>query len=79
MGSHYGKSIREREGKSLKTKRARHECPSCGKTSVKNISYALWKCRSCGTEFAGGAYEPETMVGKTVKKTIQSIANTKKE
>lgn len=73
MGSHYGRTIRKREEKVLIVQRARHLCPVCGKKSVKRRGTALWVCRSCGVEFAGGAYSPETAVGETSRKFLEGI------
>lgn len=70
MGSRYGRTIRKREEKVLAMQRDTYACPACGKKSVKRISNALWKCKSCGAEFAGGAYSPQTAVGETARKFI---------
>lgn len=72
MGSRYGVKIRKREGAILKSTRAKHECPSCGKRKVKRAGSSLWKCKSCGTTFAGGSYSPETEAGATAKKIIET-------
>lgn len=71
MGSHYGRTIRKREAKVLAMQRASYACAACGKSSVKRISNALWRCKSCGAEFAGGAYVPQTAIGETARKFIE--------
>jgi len=38
------------------SKKKRYECPTCGKKKMRNRSYAVWKCNSCGAVYAGGAY-----------------------
>lgn len=70
MGSHYGVKIRKREEAVLRQKRAKHACPKCGKTKVKRKGTALWECGSCGALFAGGAYSPQTDLGKAASKSI---------
>ncbi|MBI4406552.1 50S ribosomal protein L37ae [Candidatus Micrarchaeota archaeon] len=71
MGSRYGRTIRKKESEVLALQRAKHVCPVCGKKNVKRVSNALWKCRSCNSEFAGGAYTPETAVGQTARKFLE--------
>jgi len=71
MGSRYGRTIRKREEKALSMQRASYACPICGKKSVKRISNALWKCKSCNSEFAGGAYVPQTAIGETARKFLE--------
>lgn len=72
MGSHYGVRTRKQEAAILKSTRAKHECPNCGKKSVKRVSSSLWECRGCGARFAGGAYAPQTEVGASARKIIQT-------
>lgn len=70
MGSRYGVRIRKLEKKVLERQRSAYECPVCGKQKVKRVGFALWKCKSCGSTFAGGAYELSTDVGRAAKKFI---------
>ena len=77
MVSRYGVKIRSREKKILQQQRLKHACPSCGKKSVRRVSTALWKCRSCGALFAGGAYSPTTTVGAMARKTVESPGSLK--
>jgi len=55
-----------------KQKRASYPCPSCGKASVRRISNAVWKCRSCSATFAGGAYMLSTPMGGVGNKALES-------
>ncbi|MFH1257737.1 MAG: 50S ribosomal protein L37ae [Candidatus Micrarchaeota archaeon] len=73
MGSHYGVKIRKRENEVLKQQRKLYPCPKCGKKSVNREGFGRWCCRSCNTQFAGGAYSLETSVGVTTRKTLASI------
>ncbi len=73
MGSHYGKKIRERVANVKAARRGKHACPKCAKNKLKRDGYAKWRCNSCGAVFAGGAYEPETTVGSTVRKTVEAL------
>ncbi len=77
MVSRYGKKIRERVNAVKAARRNKSACPRCGKNKLKRESYAKWRCNSCGAVFAGGAYEPETMVGATVRKTVEALKNFK--
>lgn len=66
----YGRRIRKLADAATKKKKDSYECPKCGKKSVKRISYALWKCNSCGAKIAGGAYSLNTPVGSTAKRML---------
>ncbi len=70
MGSRYGAKVRKREAEVLARQRALYECPKCGKKRLKRRGYARWECRSCGSQFAGGAYVPETTVGAAARKIL---------
>ncbi len=72
MGSHYGVKIRKLEQSALKQQRTLYACPVCAKPAVRRSGFALWKCRSCGAQIAGGAYSLETGIGAAAKKAISS-------
>lgn len=59
FGPRYGKMIRAAISKIEKEERKRHICPRCNLPYVKRISTGIWKCRKCGTKFAGLAYYPK--------------------
>lgn len=71
FGPRYGRVPRRNIAEVEETSRAVHECPSCESDSVKRQSSGVWLCRKCGHKFAGGAYEPETSTGETVKKALR--------
>lgn len=74
MGSHYGVRTRKKETAVKKQQKGKHECPRCHKKKLKNKSYAKWVCGSCGTEIAGGAYQPETEVGAAARKALSTLS-----
>jgi len=51
--------------------KAKHFCPSCGYQKVKRVSTSIWRCKKCGTKFAGGTYIPQTETGQNVKKMLK--------
>ena len=73
MGSRYGVKIRKQEAKVLQEMRKKHFCPKCGKKALKRMGTSLWKCKSCSTQIAGGAYVPRTDIGNTAQKIVSSI------
>jgi large subunit ribosomal protein L37Ae len=66
----YGRRIRKLAGAATSRKKDSYECPKCAKKSVKRISYALWKCRSCGAKIAGGAYSLSTPTGQSARRML---------
>lgn len=71
-GARYGRKTRENIKAVLKEKGAKHPCPKCGKKSLKRDLAGVWKCRSCGTRFTGGAYKPETSMGQLARRAVLS-------
>lgn len=66
----FGASIRKLVDKAIEAKRARYECPKCHKLKVKRDGTAKWNCRSCGAEFAGGAYSFRTEAGEIAARLV---------
>jgi len=68
----FGASNRKLARKAIDAKNKKYECPKCGKRSVKRVGNSVWKCKakSCGAQFAGGAYSLTTEVGMLVNRTI---------
>lgn len=69
----YGASTRKRANKIKHEKIARYNCEECGKSAVKRLGTGIWKCRHCGTVYAGGAYSMTTAAGSTAKRLIQNL------
>jgi large subunit ribosomal protein L37Ae len=63
----YGATLRKRvlviESKAAKGQK----CPRCKSLdTVERIAVGIWECKSCGIRFAGGAFIPQTTLGKTM-------------
>jgi len=69
----YGAEMRKRADAVDKQRIAKYVCPTCGKKNVKRAGHSLWKCRSCGVTFAGGAYSLTTAVGETGRRIIADV------
>ncbi|MEM0087257.1 MAG: hypothetical protein QW774_02285 [Candidatus Micrarchaeaceae archaeon] len=66
----YGVNIRKRQMSVISQKRMRYACDVCGKIAVRRVGTGIWKCRHCGTVFAGGAYTFKTPAGITASMMI---------
>lgn len=64
FGSRYGKKDRQIFSEIEKIQKQRHVCPKCNMIYVKRVSKGIWKCKKCGTKFAGLAYYPRTIIKK---------------
>ncbi len=67
----YGIKLRRRAEKVLARSRATYKCPNCGKIAVKRKFLGVWKCRKCGYEFAGGAWEPLTPLAAHTRRSLR--------
>ncbi|MFH1056674.1 MAG: 50S ribosomal protein L37ae [Candidatus Micrarchaeota archaeon] len=70
MSVRYGVRLRKKFAEVVRKQKLKYACPKCGKKKVKRKGFAQWECRSCGLVFAGGAYEPETSGGASVRKAL---------
>ena len=73
FGRRYGSTLRKRVLAVEKVQKKFHKCPDCGSMKVKRESTGIWICRFCGHKYAGGAYFPETDVGKVAINTSNRI------
>lgn len=71
FGARYGTPLKNVVRDIESVQKAKHPCPQCGKTAVKRKGYAVWECNSCGTRFAGGAYQPQTDVGAMAERIVR--------
>ena len=70
FGSHYGVGIRKRVLKVEERQNKAATCPFCKFKRIRRKAAGLFECKKCGAEFTGGAYESETLIGKTIKKMV---------
>jgi len=69
--SRYGVRARTRIRNVEVQQKAKHDCPKCGHQAVKRVDTSIWRCRKCGSTFAGGAYIPRTESGQNVDKILR--------
>ncbi|MCX8206156.1 MAG: 50S ribosomal protein L37ae [Candidatus Micrarchaeota archaeon] len=69
-----GAKWRKAHTKIYAAKRAKYACPTCLKHSVRRVRAGMWECRSCKSQFAGGAYELSTPVGRLTQRLISDLA-----
>lgn len=60
----FGASIRKLADAADRARKDKYECPKCGKRKVVRKGYAVWKCKSCESVYAGGAYSLRTEAGE---------------
>jgi large subunit ribosomal protein L37Ae len=69
-GSRYGVGIKKRVLKVEEKQKKKAVCPFCGFKTIKRLAAGLFTCKKCEAKFTGGAYEAETLIGKTIKKMV---------
>ncbi len=79
FGPRYGMRIRRRVAEIESVQRQKHECPVCHRKAVKRVGTGIWRCTKCGTEFAGGAYYPETEAQRMVERAIRKALEEEEE
>ena len=70
----YGAKLRKKFNAAKTSQKKRYECPKCHKLKIKNVGHCRWDCKSCGAEFAGGAYIFRTEVGEIASRLMQEAA-----
>lgn len=68
-----GRKLRKSYNKIKKAKVSRYLCPTCSKKSIKRIKVGMWECNSCGSKYAGGAYEFTTSPGNVARRIISDL------
>ncbi len=69
FGSRYGSRIRKKvTNVESKYKYKKQVCPFCDEKAVERQSMGIYECKNCGKKFAGGAYEPATLVKRILNK-----------
>ncbi|MEF8848997.1 MAG: 50S ribosomal protein L37ae [Candidatus Thermoplasmatota archaeon] len=71
FGTRYGVRSRSTVRAIEKIQKAKHVCKKCGHKKVVRISTGIWKCKKCGTKFAGAAYMPKTEAGEKIRKILK--------
>ncbi len=71
FGARYGGAVRKLISQTETEGKQRHECLKCGSIAVEKKSIGVWRCRDCGSTFAGGAYVPVTKVGMVARRSIR--------
>lgn len=72
FGARYGATLRKRWKEVMDKRYADHVCPFCGLTGrVYRLSVGVWKCRKCGTVWAGGAYVPRTEIARYFSSVVK--------
>ena len=56
FGVRYGLTIKQKVAAIEKKQKAKTECPSCAKVSVKRLAKGIWVCSKCNHKFAGKAF-----------------------
>ena len=70
FGSRYGVGIRKRILAVESKQNVDSSCPFCGFSKIRREAAGLFNCKKCEARFTGGAYEPQTLIGKTILKMV---------
>lgn len=68
-----GRKLRKSYNKIKKLKTSKYMCPTCSKENVRRVTVGMWECASCGSKYAGGAYEFTTAPGRVAKRIIGGL------
>ncbi|MBR9707646.1 MAG: 50S ribosomal protein L37ae [Candidatus Diapherotrites archaeon] len=71
FGPRYGRKIRKRVNLVEAKQRVKHVCPECSFPTAARTVAGVFECKKCGLKFAGGAYYPVTLIGKSVTKLLR--------
>ncbi len=70
----YGAKNRKLVDAAIQSQKKKYECKRCGKKKVRRIGFSVWKCRSCSSVFAGGAYALSTEAGEIAVRSIEEYS-----
>lgn len=71
FGARYGRKSKRSVKNIEENMKKKHICPKCDRPYVKRQAAGIWKCTKCGTVFTGGAYIPQTPMGKSAARNIR--------
>ena len=67
----FGARLRKLADAADNARKTKYECPKCGKNKVARKCNAIWRCRSCDTVYAGGAYSLHTETGEIMLRVVK--------
>jgi large subunit ribosomal protein L37Ae len=73
FGARYGRKAKRTVKIIEENMKKKHVCPKCDRPYVKRVSAGIWECRKCGAVFTGGAFVPQTPMGKAAKHNIKRV------
>ena len=73
FGARYGRKAKRTVKSNEENMKKDHICPKSDRHAVKRTAAGIWKCRKCGAVFTGGAYLPNTPMGRTATRNIKRI------
>ncbi|MBI4177476.1 MAG: 50S ribosomal protein L37ae [Candidatus Aenigmarchaeota archaeon] len=78
-GVRFGQKIRKMVSDIEAVQKIAHACPACMKNAVSREASGIWKCRTCGCVFSGGAYNPAYGAERTISALTESEKPFKKD
>lgn len=66
----YGVGVKKRVLAVERRMQAPVACTFCGFERIKREAAGLFICKKCKMKFTGGAYEPQTLIGKAITKMV---------
>ncbi|NLI62862.1 MAG: 50S ribosomal protein L37ae [Methanosarcinaceae archaeon] len=79
FGARYGRRDRKLVADLEKRTNSAHVCAFCDQPYVGRVGTGIWECSKCGNKFAGGAFLPETSVGKAFKNAMRNALKDRSE
>ncbi len=71
FGARYGRKAKRSVKNIEENMKKKHVCPKCDRPYVKRQAAGIWKCTKCGAVFTGGAFVPQTPMGKSAARNIK--------